>query len=374
MDRRVPCVVMRGGTSKAIVFAAADLPVDSSAADRVILDAFGSPDPRQIDGLGGADPLTSKLAIVSPSEHSDADVDYLFGQVGIATGAINYRVSCGNTAAAVAVFAIQEGLVPPGDGQTSVRIFSRNSKKIIVAEVPTRRGEVVTEGDFSISGVPRPGPEIRLQFLDPAGSVTGQLLPSGSVVDEIDLQSGDRIRFSLVDCGNLYALMRARDFGLDGTESPEQIESMPGFMQKVEDLRAAIAAQYLPPLEVEAAPGASAARLKIAVAGQAGGAVSNGAPHLHARIINPERVHKAFAVTGAINVAAAAGIPGTIVSELCAATDGSPSHVRIGHPQGCIDAYVDTEDSRGGLAIRSVRISRTARRILDGHVYVPVAG
>jgi len=377
MDRQVPCVIMRGGTSKSIFFAAADLPADQKARDKIILEAFGSPDRRQIDGLGGADPLTSKLAIVAPSARDDADVDYTFGQVGIATPTINYSVNCGNTAAAVGVYAIQAGIVKAVEGTTLVRIFSTNSNKHIVAEVPTEHGAVKADGDFRITGVPRAGSEIRMRFLEPSGGVTGQLLPTGAVVNELELRRGRKIEFSIVDCGNLYAIVPAETWSLDGTEMPEEIEARPGLMIEVEELREAICAEFLPDAGTRAGAPVRSAKLKIAIVGHPttymtsdGESLNGGSMDVVARIINQERVHKAFAVTGAISFAAAAGIPGTIVNKLCAERDYSRAVVRIGHPQGLIEPIIESSTGPDGLRVHSVQISRTARRIMDGFVYV----
>src|SRR5690606_23095870 len=177
VEARIRCVIMRGGTSKAVFFSPCDLPSDPAERDALIVAVFGSPDVRQIDGLGGADPLTSKLAIVGPSADPEVDVDYTFGQVGIVSPTINYRVNCGNTAAAVGLYALQEGLADACDGTSSVAIRCTNSGKLVIAEVPAANGEPIAQGRFRIAGVPRPGAEIRLTFLDPAGGVTGRLLP-----------------------------------------------------------------------------------------------------------------------------------------------------------------------------------------------------
>lgn len=373
MDRRIRCVIMRGGTSKAVFFDAQHLPDDPARRDSVILAAFGSPDIRQIDGLGGADPLTSKLAIVSPSMRADADIDYTFGQVGIATPSINYRVNCGNTAAAVGVYAVEEGIVPFAEGVTHVRIFTTNSGKHVVAEVPTANGRVMTEGSYRVSGVPRPGAEIRLRFLDPAGGVTGQLLPTGRTIDEV-VVGGRRVELSVVDCGNLYAFIRADIWSLHGCELPADIEARPGFKAEVEEIRAAVCRELLP----GDLSGGSSAKLKVAiVAPPAAGSTMEGqrlereSMDIAARIINQEKVHKAFAVTGAICLGAAAAIPGTIVNRIAPLQAREAASLRIGHPQGVIEPLVGIARDGDTVRIRFVELGRTARRIMDGFVYVP---
>lgn len=380
MEARVRCVIMRGGTSKAIFFSPSDLPSSHRERDALIAAVFGSPDVRQIDGLGGADPLTSKLAIVAPAAGADADVDYTFGQVGIISTAINYRVNCGNTAAAVGLYALQEGLAAVRDGTSTVAIRCTNTGKHVVAEVPTENGEPVMQGRFRIAGVPRAGAEIRLTFRDPGGGITGRLLPTGNAIDEITLPSGRTVPLSLVDCGNLYALAPASAWGLDGTELPDRIEAMPGLRREIEELREIACRDLLP--DRTNSNDADAARLKVALVGPpsacrtlGGDPLARDDVDLVARVINQERVHKAFAVTGAICVAAAATLRGSIVNRLAPLPVGERAALRIGHPQGVIEPIAEARMAETGddeVVIRSVQISRTARRIMDGFVYVPV--
>jgi 2-methylaconitate cis-trans-isomerase PrpF len=371
---------MRGGTSKAVVFAAQDLPPDPTHRDALILGAFGSPDSRQIDGLGGADPLTSKVAIVGKSSESGADVDYTFGQVGIHDATINYRVDCGNTAAAVGLYAVEEGLVPAAGSATTVRILSTNSRKLILAEVPTEGGKARTEGTCRISGVPRPGAEIGLTFVDPAGPVTGRLLPTGRSVDSVVLGGGKTVRVSVVDCGNLYGIVPASTWSLKGWELPRDIEATPGLMAEVEEVREGICRQLLGRVSGETSAPYSASAVKVAIVGPRaayvtsdGDSLEGGAMDVTARIINPAKVHKAFAVTGAVCLAAAAATDGTTVTGLCGRPCSDGVTFRIGHPQGVIEAVLGVGREGGQVVVRSVRIGRTARRIMDGIVYVPEA-
>ena len=378
MEARIRCVIMRGGTSKAVFFSPCDLPSDPAERDALIVAVFGSPDVRQIDGLGGADPLTSKLAIVGPSADPEVDVDYTFGQVGIVSPTINYRVNCGNTAAAVGLYALQEGLADACDGTSSVAIRCTNSGKLVIAEVPAANGEPIAQGRFRIAGVPRPGAEIRLTFLDPAGGVTGRLLPTGSAIDEVTLPSGRRVPISLVDCGNLYAIAPASAWGLDGTELPDRIEAMTELRNEIEELREAACRDLLPE---SGESGGKASRLKIALVGPpsacrtlAGDPIDCSDVDIVARVINQERVHKAFAVTGAIYLAAAATLRGSVVSRYASLPVGERAALRIGHPQGVIAPIAEARSAETGeddVVVRSVQISRTARRIMDGFVYVP---
>ena len=374
----VHCAIMRGGTSKAIVFAAADLPADPRSRDQLILAAFGSPDPRQIDGLGGADPLTSKVAIVGRATRPDVDVDYCFGQVGIASATVNYAVSCGNTAAAVALYAIHERLVRVADGPARVRIHCTNNGKQIVATVSTTSGLPPGNRDARGPVVPSPDAQVSLEFIDPAGGDTGHLLPSGSPQDEMRTARGTVVRFSLVDCGNLYAIIPAHTWGLSGSESPCELELVPGLRQEIEEIRESIAERHLQDAHRTPPGTRRAARLKIAIVGSPPQDVSptdatgaRRALDLVARIVNPERVHKAFAVTGAMCLTAAASIPGTVVADLLRRplTDGR-GVFRIGHPSGVIASEIVHGFDSGRPTIHSIRIDRTARRIMDGNVFV----
>ena len=234
----VPCTIMRGGTSKGIFFLDSDLPSDRETRILRLLECFGSPDPRQIDGLGGADPLTSKLAIIRPSQRPDADVEYTFGQVSIPEAFIDFSANCGNISSAVGPYAIDKGLVAPVEPITKVRILNTNTQKIIIAEVPVRAGRVVTEGPYEIDGVPGKGAEIKMHFEDPAGAVTGRLLPTGRPRDEIKLEDGRTVDASLIDAGNPAVVVRADQVGLRGDELPQQVDSQQSILDTLEELRA----------------------------------------------------------------------------------------------------------------------------------------
>jgi len=365
MKRSVRCVIMRGGTSKAVVFAGQDLPRDAVSRDRLIAAAFGSPDPRQVDGLGGADPLTSKVAIVSRSSRAEADVDYTFGQVGIGSATVNYAFSCGNTAAAVALYAAEERLVGTHDGTSVVRVHCTNNAKRISARVAT--------------GTTATGTKVRLEFHEPTGGDTGALLPSGAAVDEVRTTDGRSVRFSLIDCGNTYAIFPAATWSLTGCESPSELDCNHAFRREIEALREAIAARYLAGESRRGQPRLAGSGLKIAIvgrpaadAGRAPGAAGSEIEDVVARIINPECVHKTFAVTGAMNLAAAAGVPGSVVADLLNRRLAADRELfRIRHPRGLIRAEVVFGRGPDPSGIQSILIDRTARRIMDGFVHVP---
>jgi len=214
-----------------------DLPRDPQLRDRIILAVFGSPDIRQIDGLGGADSLTSKLALIAPSKEPDRDVNYTFGAVGIDRPFVDYSANCGNISSAVGPFVIEKGLVRPEEPFTTVKIFNTNTQKMILAKVPVKKGKVISEGDYAIDGVPGTGAKIELSFMDPGGALTGKLLPTGNEVDEIVLETGEKCFVTIVDAGNPTAFVLAENLGLRGTELPEFLERNPEIKMKLEALR-----------------------------------------------------------------------------------------------------------------------------------------
>ena len=375
-DRRIPCTIMRGGTSKGLFFLGADLPSDAAARTRTLLAAFGSPDPRQIDGLGGADPLTSKLAIIQPSTQPGVEVEYTFGQVSIQEAFIDFSANCGNISSAVGPFAVLKGLVAPVEPVTRVRILNTNTRKMIVAEVPVLDGTVVTQGPYCIDGVPGSGAEIRVHFLDPAGGLTGKLLPTGNVCDRIRLEDGRELEVSIVDAGNAAVFIRAVDLGLEGSELPADLESRPQALAALEEVRSKVSVilglspswkesyqryRSLPKVVFVAPP----APMRTLYGKEIGAKEMN----LRARVMTMGRPHKAFAVTAAIPTAAASQIPGSMVHQVCRAPESCA--VRIGHPSGVISVDVAMENGRGGSHLQEVTIGRTARLLMDGHVFVP---
>ena len=225
MSTSLRCVIMRGGTSKAVFLKEADIPADPEARRRVILKVYGSPDKRQIDGLGGADPLTSKLAIIGPPRRPDVHLTYTFGQVEIDHPEIDWRSLCGNISAAVGAFAIYEGMVTPEAPVTTVRAFNTNLGRVLSIEVPVAEGRPLERGDYRVPGVPGSGARILIDFADTAGGATGRLLPTGNPVDVLDVPGHGRLEVSLVDIGNAHVFLRAADLGLAGTETAAEIDA-----------------------------------------------------------------------------------------------------------------------------------------------------
>ncbi|HBP28066.1 MAG: 4-oxalomesaconate tautomerase [Advenella sp.] len=351
----LPCVVMRGGTSKGPFFLESDLPPPGEQRDRILLRVLGALEPRRIDGIGGPDPLVNKIAIISPSKRADADVDYLFAQVCIHKNTIDYNVNCGNMLAAVGPYAIDQGLVKADGLATTVRIFNVNTAKRIVATVQTNNGRVLYQGDARIDGVPDQAAPVWLRFEDMAGAKTGKLLPTGNVVD---IMNG--IEVSCVDAAVPMAIVAADAFGLTGHESAEVINANADLLAKVEDLRCTagramglgdVSRSEMPKLTLVAAPASNDATLA-------------------ARYFMPYTCHSGFAVTGAVCLGVAAFLGGSVAQRVARQTTGP---VRIEHPQGSIEVDVQrySAGAGGDPDVRAVSLLRTARRLFAGTVYVP---
>ncbi|WP_312339905.1 2-methylaconitate cis-trans isomerase PrpF family protein [Anaerospora hongkongensis] len=373
---KVPAVLMRGGTSKGAYLMMSDLPEDPVLRDQVILSIYGSPDARQISGIGGADPLTSKVALIAPSSREGVDVDYTFGYVGIKEAVVDYEGNCGNMSSAVGPFAIAKGLVPAEEPITRVRIYNTNTSKVIEASVPVKDGEVISEGDYAIAGVPGTGAKISLNFLNSAGSKTGKLLPTGNVVDEITLNSGKKVRVSLVDAANPAVFIKAEDIGLTGKELPVDTETNPAILEIMEDIRTSAAVMMGLAKSKETA---SSAVPKVAfVAAPADYLTTNGEmvkaqeTDLLARTKALAVMHKTYAVTGGICLATAACIDGTVVNEVVSPQARESGEIRIGHPSGILEVFVSLKKLLNGeWDLLQAGVCRTAKPIMEGLVYVP---
>ncbi|QEU04741.1 2-methylaconitate cis-trans isomerase PrpF [Pseudomonas oryzihabitans] len=375
---RIPAVYMRGGSSKGVFFHARDLPPAGPARDALLLRVIGSPDPygKQIDGLGGATSSTSKVVVIAPSCRPDCDVDYLFGAPAIEVPVIDWSGNCGNLSAAVGPFAISEGLVQaPRDGLARVRIWQANLGKRILAHVPMANGEVQEEGDFRFDGVAFPAAEVVLDFLDPAGS-DGSVLPTGRAVDELDVPGLGRLPVTLLNAGNPTVFVRAETLGLSGTETQAQVNGDGPLLARLEALRAAgavamglaaTAAQataerpHTPKLCLIAPP------QTYRVAG--GKQVQAEELDVIARMISMGKLHHAIPGTGAVAVAVAAALPGTLVHTLTGDLDGR--QVRIGHTAGTVAVGARAREVGGVWQVEKASMSRSARRLMEGCVRVP---
>ena len=379
MQVRITAVYMRGGSSKAVFFMEKDLPSDPESRDRVILAAFGSPDPnaRQIDGMGGAVSTTSKVAIISPSKVPGTDVNYNFGQVSVTAPLIDYKGNCGNISSAVGPFAIDEGLVSAQEPMTTVRIWQENTKKVIIAEVPVKDKKHQVEGDYSIDGVPGSGAKITLRFLEPGGSVTGKLLPTGNVRDTVETRQYGTFTVSIVDAANPVVFLKAGELGLEGTEIDE-IDSNPEILCKLQVIRSYAAVIIGLAETPEEAAEYSPAIPKIAfVCGPkkykavTGRLITAADIDLVARIMSMGKLHRAFALTGAICTAGAAKIEGTVVNQVMDEAGLSREEIRIGHPGGILPVKPLIEKREGDFYYVEAIAGRTARRLMEGFVLVP---
>jgi 2-methylaconitate cis-trans-isomerase PrpF len=376
--KRLPCVVMRGGTSKAVFLWDEDLPADDVERDRIVLRVFGSPDPRQIDGLGGADPLTSKLAIIGRDAPDGCDLTYTFGQVGIEHADVDYESLCGNITAAVGHFAVDEGLCRIQAPSTTVRIFNTNLRRVLPVEVPVRDGRPVDEGTFAIAGVPGTGAPIRVDLAATAGARSGSVLPTGSPVDTLDCPGVGPVEASLVDAGNPHVFVRAADFGLTGAEPVERLAGDRDLLDALELVRGAAAVRYG---MADAASEARSSTPAVPILGlvgpptdyvAAGSAttVSASSADLVARLLFMQRPHKAYAGTSTVGTGVAAKIPGTLVAEAVGPARLAEETVRIGHPGGVIVTHTRVQLDGNEITVAKATVDRTARRLLKGTVHV----
>ncbi len=369
---RVPCVLMRGGTSKAVFLKENDLPADKAVRDKIILAIFGSPDVRQIDGLAGADPLTSKLAIIGPPSRPDADVDYTFGQVSINDTVIDYSGNCGNISSAVGPFAIDESIVRAVEPVTTVRIHNTNTGKILVAEVQVKDGKAVVKGDCKIDGVPGTAAPILMNFAATAGSSTGKLLPTGNVVDIVETSRGP-IEVSMVDLSNPCLFVRAKDVNMKGTENPTEINGNKELLAYLEEIRAKCTVIMGKAKTEEEATKLSPAFPMIAFVTEAadyvdfttGNTIKKSDVDFVSRMMFMQVLHKTYPGTGTACTGAAAKIPGTIVNQ-CIPHIDSIETVRIGHPAGVIPVGAAVKDGE----VTKASIERTARRLMEGYAFV----
>lgn len=353
-QRRIPCLLMRGGTSKAACFLASDLPASTEQRDAVLLAVMGSPDLRQIDGIGGGDPLTSKVAIIQRSTRLDADVDYLFAQVNVERAVVDYGQNCGNILAAVGPFAIERGLVPLNAPVTQVRVHMVNTGQIAVAEVPCLSDGVKYDGDARIDGVPGSASPIILNFLDTAGSTCGALLPTGSVVDRFD-----GIDVTCIDNGMPVILLRASDVGRTGYETRELLDADDELKLRLESIRL----QAGPRMNLGDVAQRSVPKMTLIAEPRSGGAISS-------RTFIPHRCHASIGVFGAVSVASACLLPGAVTQGLAKVGEGREQLVSVEHPTGEFSVAIQRRDD-GSLA--GSGLLRTARLLFVGEVLIPAA-
>lgn len=343
--KSIPSVMMRGGTSRGLYFRSEDLPEDRDEIADILLSAMGSYDPTQIDGVGGATSLTSKVAIVGPSEMPDVDIDYLFAQVGTREAVVDFGPTCGNMLAGVGPFAIEAGMVTPGDGETNIRIRSVNTGAIIEACIQTPDRRVTFEGDTSIDGVPGTAAPVILNFRDAIGSKSGALFPTGKTTEIIE-----GIEVSLVDATMPAMILRARDIGKSGYETSSELDDDRLMFARLEAMRREAGRRMgLGDVSDSVVP-----KIMLIAPPEKGGTITS-------RYLVPDRTHAAHAVTGAVTLAHCVATIGTVTDDLTETPHQLPAEIKIEHPSGKLDIL---------LSANTAGVIRTARRLFAGEVYI----
>ncbi len=350
MSNGIACMWMRGGTSKGGYFLASDLPAEIEARDQFLLEMMGSPDARQIDGMGGAHPLTSKVAVVSKSDRDGADVDYLFLQVFVDKAVVTDAQNCGNILAGVGPFAIERGLVEPQNGVTPVNIYMVNTGQFAEARIQTPNGRVTYKGDARIDGSPGTSAPVPIEFKDTAGSSCGALLPTGNVLDLVE-----GIEVTMIDNGMPCVVMRASDMGISGDEDPKALEANTALREKLEAIRLKAG----PLMNLGDVSKKSVPKMTMVSAPNNGGAIST-------RTFIPHSCHDAIGVLGAVSVATACLLPGAPAAELANVGSGAERNLSIEHPTGEMTVVANLDDDGN---VTSAAILRTARKLFDGTVF-----
>jgi 2-methylaconitate isomerase len=381
---KLRAVFMRGGTSKAVMFRAVDLPAEQELWAPIFLGVIGSPDPngRQLDGMGGGISSLSKICVVGPPTRADADVDYTFAQVSVRDAAVDYSGNCGNMSSAVGPFAVDEGLVaaPHQAGEATVRIHNTNTRKLIVARFPLDGGRAAVDGEFALPGVAGTGAPVRLDFLEPGGAGTGRLLPTGNAADTLEVDGARGIEVSMVDAANPCVFVAAEAIGASGIEMPDELDADGALLRRLEAIRIAAS------LKMGIAKTAAAAALipsipKVAMVAPAraaptlaGKRLAAGDADVTVRMISIGQPHRAVPLTGAMCLAVASRIEGSVVNRAARSSAAPGDPVRIAQPSGLtvVDAAVERRRDRGPdeWFARSATVYRTARRLMDGWVFV----
>jgi len=382
-QRKISAVYMRGGTSKGVFFKTDALPADPVLRDAILLRVIGSPDPygKHTDGMGGATSSTSKVVLVGRSSREDCDVDYLFGAVSIDAPVIDWSGNCGNLTSAVGPFAIEQGLLnAPRDGVATVRIWQANIGAKIVAHVPMKDGAVVEEGEFELDGVTFPAAEIGIEFLDPGGDTRGDgtdsMFPTGNVTDTVDVPGHGTYRLTLINAGNPAIFVSAEDLGLRGNEMQDDVNNDAALLAKCEAIRAHAAVHMglaQTPDEVTRkrphTPKLAFVSLPHAYTASSGKRIEPSMVNINARILSMGRLHHAMTGTGAVAIAVSAAIPGTVVNALLGGRRAP--QIRFGHPSGVMVVGAETSQRADKWIVTKVLMSRSARRLMEGTVFIP---
>lgn len=373
---KIPCMIMRGGTSKGLYIFDKDMPGNQEERENILLRLMGSPDLKQINGLGGATSVTSKVAILSASERDDVDVEYTFAQVSVDKPLVSYKGNCGNISSGVGPFAIEKGMVKIQEPVTSVRILNTNTQKVIVADVQVRDGRVQYDGDFAIAGVPGVGAPVKLNFKNPSGTLNGRLLPTGNVTDVLEVPDRGKFIVSIVDAANPLVFIKAGDIGLQGTELPPAIDGNPDLLALLEEIRgmavvklgliddykrSAFESPGIPKMTFVAPP--------ADYVNTTGKEIKSTAVDLLSRMMSMQKAHPTYAMTGAMCTVAAAVIEGSVVNQILR-PDADTQFIRIGHPGGILEAGVDYKrDKAGETVVDNTFGFRTARLLMEGYAH-----
>lgn len=374
--RKFKTVFMRGGTSKGCMFLKEDLPENREEWDSIFLQTMGSPDPKQIDGMGGTVSSNNKIVIVWKSEEPGVDVEYLVGQVIVGKEQVDYKSNCGNMTAAVGPFAVEAGLVPVVEPITTVHLLNRNTDKYIDVTVPCENGTFAQDGDCHIAGVDGTAAELKVKFLNPAGAKTGKLLPTGNVLDVLDIPGFGKIEATIIDVSNPMVLVRAEDVNATGMELPEEVNSNAELCEVLEKVRGTAACMMGFAKDLKDATENSPAVPKVGFITspksytEIGGTQVNAEDmDICARVISVFKCHKACPLISASSIAVAAALDGTMVKKIMG--DGvDTENVRIGHPSGIMTMCPEVVVKDSEAEVPAVAVQRTARRIMDGNVYV----
>jgi 2-methylaconitate cis-trans-isomerase PrpF len=375
---KLPAVFMRGGTSKAIVFHQKDLPQDRSLWDSIFISAIGSPDPsaRQLDGMGGGVSSLSKVCIVGPASRPDADIDYTFAQVLVKDARVDFSGNCGNMSSAMGPFALDEGLVKADGPEAVVRIHNTNTKKIIRARFGVDGGFAAVDGELTIPGVSGTGAPVRLEFLNPGGATTGKLLPTGNVVDVLDVPGVGKVRVSMVDAANACVFVRAEDVGLDGIEMPDALDANREVAARLAAIRiAASVAMGITP-DVEAAARKTIVPFVGFVAAPKNAKTLSGEDiradeiDLTGRMISNGQAHRALPLTASLCMAVASRLEGSVVHAAARPTSDPEAPIRIGMPSGVLVVGASVRNDKGQWQCEQGAFYRTQRRLFDGMVYM----
>ncbi|MBI2509072.1 MAG: PrpF family protein [Betaproteobacteria bacterium] len=366
---KIPAVFMRGGTSNAVVFNEKDLPRDRALWDEIFLAAIGSPDPygRQLDGMGGGVSSLSKVCVVGPSSRPDADIDYTFAQVQVKEARVEYGANCGNMSSAMGPFAVDEGLVKVSGKDALVRVHNTNTKKLIWSRFPLDNGQSAVDGDLAIPGVAGTGAPVKLEFREPGGATTGKLLPTGNVVDTLDVPGHGKFKVSMVDAANACVFVSAADLGIGGTELPDEIDANAGLLKKLAAIRVAASVA----MGVTKNPEQAAQRAAVPFVGfvsppqdartLTGETIEAADVDLTARMMSNGQPHRALPLTCSLCLAVAARLEGSVVHQAARRSDDPEAEIRIAMPSGVLTVAASAEQGA---------FYRTQRRMFDGHVYL----